>query len=296
MSNVVLWLRPDVLCKADNTRAQHNASQLLLRLPDETKAQIWKLLCGTHLVHVSEADRDPEDQASKRHEFMSAKCYAKVSDEDIEQEFLADLDDRERIPTYAELHDHCSYDQNVWPEPIDLRWMRSCRQIYNESQQLPYSLYTFSFSKSSTLHSFVNHLARFDLHIRLRRIRLAVKCRRAEQESHDWAKAIRLMKKKCVNLDTMHVHWIQSIYSDLYFKLAPGTKNEDLPKAPLYQALLALTQSNLKRFTFVISESGSNQDNWSMEQKHKWALLVKKAVLKETSPSAKKIMPRQSEH
>ena len=123
------------------TRAQHNASQPLLRLPDETKAQIWKLVCGEHLLHMEqdESDDDTIDQARKWPKLVSKRCYAKATEEEIEKEFLADSDDGLAISQYVTIHENCSYDQNVWPASIDLRWMRTCRQIYNESIQLPLS-------------------------------------------------------------------------------------------------------------------------------------------------------------
>ena len=110
-----------------------------------------------------------------------------------------------------------------------------------------------------------------------------------ERTSLDWLTAVRLMKKKCVNLDTVHVNWVQNSMPDTGLQLVLGTEDEFVPRSKFFPVLMILSQLSLKRFTLVIT-SGEYQRRfpgraWSLEQKHKWALHVKNAGPKKPKPS-----------
>ena len=73
----------------------------------------------------------------------------------------------------------CDLPQPRRPTSLNLSFLRSCRQIYDEARQIPYSTNTFSFDSAYVLDAFItalvrkgnqgshNHLAIRSLHLRI---------------------------------------------------------------------------------------------------------------------------------
>ena len=163
-----------VLILTDESTA-NNCQSLLLKLPREIQDQICKLVCGGNLLHFKLLENLREPQRRLCH----VECRSKITEDDAQASFYAS-----KSPWFDEVcanrHEECwssnffcdeSGRTRCWPT-LDLRFLRTCRQIYDVAKNLCYSTNMFSFDSLDLLIMFgkrvrwVSHIRSLRLHIR----------------------------------------------------------------------------------------------------------------------------------
>lgn len=150
----------------------------LLRLPAEIRLQIFELVFGGNTLHMEEYRRSVK----------ATVCKAKVSEDEAYENFkraaqrpmipfgygqrsLVDKNGRNTwlttsffcaeyrhyfVESWTSRHDECRGYVSRQGHGVDLRSLRTCRMIYQEMRDLPYSANTFCFEDTEMLVNFAN--------------------------------------------------------------------------------------------------------------------------------------------
>jgi len=136
-------------------RSQKNASSPLLRLPQEIKNHIYKLVLGDNFLHISA--RIGEDEMSTGS--CNGICRAEVLDADAEENFHRGGSSDWYIQGGADRNDGCS--NKAWSgeqRGLDISLLLVCSQVYSEAQYVVYSSNTFSFERPVFIRVFLHRL------------------------------------------------------------------------------------------------------------------------------------------
>ena len=245
-----------------------NAQSLLLRIPQEIKDHIYVLVCGGDLLHI---ELGPGWHLDGK--FCHSKCLATKTEEEAQKSF-----DASTSPWFDEAsanrHDGCTPNflgDVLGPisqrRILDLRFLRTCRQIYDEAKSFCYTANTFSFDHWYVFRSYVNtvnwasHLRSVRLYDRRELIGYVLPNREMLQG----------ISKKLTGLQTFIFDWEQLLVS--------GSRKYDQraeEASQLTKHLLCFAGAALKSVVIVISDTRrdfsspeitqcSQDDAWSQE-------------------------------
>ncbi|KAM0799970.1 hypothetical protein BDR22DRAFT_973360 [Usnea florida] len=183
-----------------------NAQAPLLRIPQEIKDHIYVLVCGGNLLHIRIASGNNPDI-----KFGHSKCLSTKTEEEAQKSF-----DASTSPWFDEVsvnrHDQCAPGfLGIVSGPIsqspamDLRFLRTCRQIYDEAKSFCYTANTFSFDSWVVFGHFVNMV---NWASNLRSIRLLNRSGTNGHEPPNW-KMLQDVSKKLTGLQTFMFDWEQ---------------------------------------------------------------------------------------
>lgn len=165
MSGVLIPPRSSILT---NESTAHNCQSLLLKLPQEIKGRIYELVCGGELLHFRFA---PKSKAHFQDKLCHYKCVSKTTEEDAQASF-----DASESPWFDDMCANRHKDCLLTPTKyfceasggtatyrrllgLDLRFLRTCQQIYDEAKNVCYKTNIFSFDDFNCLVSCVNKLS-----------------------------------------------------------------------------------------------------------------------------------------
>lgn len=259
----------------------------MLKLPIEIKNEIYELVCGGQLLHVSHYWPDNELK------FDVEICQAALSEQAAEDLFHAETNDVWFAGAVENRHRAC-FAGKRHPEKISTSLLATCRQVYTEARHIPYSTNTFGFWATSTLDEFTNYTKKLGHghHLEIRRVHLDVKVRKSDDERR-WKAAIaqylipRLpaVHRISINLDQSYATGVMGCRTPSEFE------NRHLSGNYLMSALLEIRKLSLNRATVVISDAGIIfgrrmdtdsvliQYRWTLAEKQVWARYIKDSIL-----------------
>ena len=127
---------------------ERNCQSFLLKLPQEIQDQIYKLVCGGNLLHLK---LDPNFR-KPQNKFCHVMCVSRITEDDAQASF-----DASTSPWFDEVcanrHERCYSIQHFCDKSgcirprltLDLRFLRTCRQIYDAAKIICYGTNIFSF-------------------------------------------------------------------------------------------------------------------------------------------------------
>lgn len=206
---------------------------------------------------------------------------------------------------HAICYDHDKFESTSWnhnhrssqndPKPVtdtslDLRFLRTCKQIYEEAKLVPYTSNTFSFSRPRSVRAFLVGDQLRGPFINARKIRkahfeLAI---RSGFDETAWASAMDVVASEVKSL--------QRVYVDIDYR--PSTtfltqRGYSNPTTnPFVRGLLQLRELPLRTVTIVLSDGEARfagalglsayleqQFRWSMAQKREWVEFMRYKLL-----------------
>ncbi|KAL2049453.1 hypothetical protein ABVK25_010248 [Lepraria finkii] len=123
---------------------EHNTSSLLLKLPQETKNQIYEVVCGGQFLHITKDLRLLSNHIRR----------AKTSEDRAQEKFDTGRGSKWDAADQINRHIHCKSSKKD-EQNLSISILLSCRQPYNEARLLPYPTNAFSFSEPRILLNFV---------------------------------------------------------------------------------------------------------------------------------------------
>ena len=267
-----------------------NAQSLLLRIPQEIKDHIYLLVCGGNLLHIETAS----GLLTPSINFCHSKCLSTRTEEDAQMSF-----DASTSPWFDEVnvnrHDKCAprffgdVSGLISQGPtLDLRFLRTCRQIHDEAKSFCYTANTFSFDDWSIFGHFVNTV-NWTSH--LRSVRLLDRSGTNGREP-PYREMLQEVSKKLTGLQTFVFDWKQFSFS--------GSRKYDQraeEATQLTKRLLCFAGAALKSVVVIISDdcfdssspgiTQSSQDDvrsqqlnrWTMEQKQEYSRFLRHAMI-----------------
>ena len=268
-----------------------NAQSLLLRIPQEIKDHIYVLVCGGNLLHIELAS----GLLPLSVKFCHSKCLSTKTEKDAQKSF-----DASTSPWFDEVsanrHDGCapnfSVDVSGPISPgrtLDLRFLRTCRQIYDEAKSFCYTANTFSFNNWSIFGLFVNTVNWTSL---IRSVRL-YHLSGANRHGSSNFEILQDASEKLTGLRTLMLDWEQlSISSSRKY----DQRAEEVTQ--LTKQLLCFAEATLKSVVVVISDTGYRDINsteitqfseddarpqqlnrWTMKQKQEYSRFLRHAMI-----------------
>ena len=268
-----------------------NSHSFLLRLPQEIQDQIYKLVCGGNLLHFEftpSVDEDP-------HKLCHSKCLSDITEDDAQARFFASTS-----PWFDEVcahrHLECgpskvSRNQFACMQrkfTLDLRFLRTCRQIYHTAKIVCYGTNIFSFDSLEVFMKF-GMTKSWTSHIRSLRLRI-----RSGNSSSGPAfpDLFEQVLGKLTGLRSIHIDLEQTFFDGLrtYDK---GAEEDSL----LTQQLLGFGGRALKAATVVISDArffdsrfvemwqvawdrrSQRHRRWTLTKKQEYAHFLRNALL-----------------
>ena len=251
------------------------------------------LVCGGNLLHITIAPG-----LNQNINFRHSKCLSTKTEEEAQKSF-----DASTSPWFDEVsvNRHCQCAPSflgVVSGPIsqsptlDLRFLRTCRQIYDEAKSFCYTANTFSFDDWIVLGHFVDTV---NWTSNLRSIRLLNRSGTNGREPPNWKipnwKMLQDASKKLTGLQTFMFDWKQlSFYGSRKY----NQRAEEATQ--LTKQLLCFAGLALKSVVVVISDAGfgditeitdflqdddeSEQLNrWTMKQKQEYSQFLRHAMM-----------------
>ena len=264
-----------------------NARSLLLSIPQEIKDRIYVLVCGGNLLHIEIASSLPNPDIN----FCHSKCLSTKTEEDAQRSFDASMS-----PWVDEVsanrHDECEPDFSDepisrWPT-LDLRFLRTCRQIYDEAKNFCYIANTFSFDDWVIFVEFVDTV-KWKSYIRS--VRLHIGCRNDGPLSSN-LRMLQDVSKDLTGLQTFIFDWEQ-----LSLSIVRKYDQRAEEASQLTKQLLWFAGAALKSVVVVISDTcwdpsfpgltRSSQDyarsqqrnRWTMKQKQEYSRFLRHAMI-----------------
>ena len=278
--------------QANLSRAQHNASSPLLRLPLEVKNLIYEFTFGGNVIHITQ---DPDEGTTK---FFNTICHALISEEEAEDNFNEETIHEWCVPANEDRHSCCRLKKRAnidngeeRPQTLRLSALRCCRQMYNEAHYVPYSTNTFSCVDPVTLQMFIRSLTQgsHENHLAVRSLFLEMVFVRYYHSR--WRKTLKTCAKHLKNLKNVNISlewncrfWIYGGGSPANFDV-----NSRNWQTPVISDILVLKQLPLESATLVISDdylrwpqrtSLGGSARWTLEEKQEWARYTKDLILK----------------
>ena len=226
-----------------------NAQSLLLRLPQEIKNHIYVLVCGGDLLHFKFASSVSKPRVQFRH----AKCLSTAMEEDTQTNF-----DSSKSPWFDEVnanrHEDCCSPKIFCDVSgrisrrltLDLRFLRTCRQIYDEANNVCYTANIFSFDNWNVFGKFlktvswVSHIRSIHLRIRSATNRYGPSTRETLQYIYSKLTGLRSIY---IDLEQLHIFRI------------PMYDQGSEEASHLTEQLLCFAGTGLKNTTVVISDA-----------------------------------------
>ena len=266
-----------------------NAQSLLLRIPQEIKDRIYVLVCGGNLLHIRYTSGSNPDT-----KFSHSKCLSTKTEQDAQRSF-----DASTSPWLDEVsvnrHNECGPDfLGEMPGPIsrrrtlDLRFLRTCRQIYDEAKSFCYTENTFSFDYWLLFGHFVTTV-KWTSYIRSVHL-----CYHSGTNAHVpfSRELLQLVSEKLTGLRMFAFDWEQFLvcHSRKYDQRAEEASQ-------LTKQLVCFAGPALKSVVVVISDGGfdstspvitqSSQDDarsqqlnrWTMKQKQEYSQFLRRALI-----------------
>ena len=278
------------MLKLTDHSTMKNARSLLLRIPQEIKDYIYLLVCGGNLLHIEIASGLLDPGIKFRH----SKCLSTKTEQDAQRSF-----DASTSPWFDEgsvnRHDECApkFSGDVSGRisrrcTLDLRFLRTCRQIYDEAKSFCYTANTFSFDKWSVFGQFVN-TEKWASYIRSVRLYARRGTNGHGPPNHEMLQSA---SKKLTGLQTFIFDWEQVCLSGsrMYDQRAEAATQ-------LTKQLLCFAGAALKSVVVVISDeefdpsspgiTQSSQDDalsqqlnrWTMKQKQEYSRFLRHAMI-----------------
>lgn len=271
-----------------------NAKSLLLRLPQEIKDHIYVLICGGGLFHV-ELD---SSVSNPNFPFCQTQCLSKTTEEDAQASF-----DASKSPWFDEVnanrHEDCCSPKifcdvsgrNIRRLTLDLRFLRTCRQIYNEAKIFYYTANTFSFDE---WHVFSRFLKTVSWVSYIRSIHLQF-LNGANGDGPSMEDTLRDISSKLTGLRRIYIDL------DLVYMCRTRRYSQDFDEArELTEQLLCFAGTALKAAAVVISDArfchygnpetkttqslrddarSQELGRWTMAQKQEYSQFLRNAIL-----------------
>ena len=171
--STLLILRIALILMIESTAS--NCQSLLLKLPQEIQVCIYGAVCGGNLLHFYFTP----DSYNCRRKLCYVMCLSNITEDEAQASFCASTS-----PWFDEVcanrHEQCSPQKLLysksnsipwWRLTLDLRFLRTCRHIYNAAKDLCYRTNIFSFDslevfmKFGTRMSWVSHIRNLRLRI-----------------------------------------------------------------------------------------------------------------------------------
>lgn len=163
MSGVLISQKRSILM---NDSTANNCQSLLLKLPQEIKDRIYEFVCGGELLHFRFASKS---KAHSQDKLCHHKCLSKTTEEDAQANFDASespwlhhiCSKRHRDCLLTPTEYLCEASGGTAAQRrlvgLDLRFLRTCHQIYDEAKDVCYKTNIFSFDDLVCLLSCVNN-------------------------------------------------------------------------------------------------------------------------------------------
>ncbi|KAL9076184.1 MAG: hypothetical protein Q9161_001231 [Pseudevernia consocians] len=271
--------------------AEHNASSLLLMLPQEVKNRIYHFVCGGHMVHILQNDQNHVHvHGDDSVELSHATCIEPLSEEQVQNEFdSADLDVVAwNIAAAEDRHEVChgpppTQKDGHKPNQLSLTFLRSCRQIYLEANMVPYTDNTFAINCNDTLERFARVRFQNKQNLAIRSLCLSIsvkhKCS-VDIWTYSINKAV-LKRLKCVrrlylNLGQIYCGCCIDVcgYEGSEMTERQGNMFKMFRKLPLNEVTLVIDDS-----MFMV---GVNPHHYHrMEQRYRWTMKQKQDFSKD---------------
>ena len=248
------------------------------------------LVCGGDLLHIRIASGNNPDI-----KFDHNKCLSTKKEEEAQKSF-----DASTSPWFDEVsvdrHDECAPNfLGDIPGPIsrmsalDLRFLRTCRQIYDEAKSFCYTANIFSFESRIVFGHFVNMV---NWASSLRSIRLLNRSGTNGREHPNW-RTLQNVSKKLTGLQTFIFDWEQSPSYDSRKYNQRAEEATQLTKQLLCFAGVALKSVVVvisdAEFDYITSPDATqfSQDDdesqqlnrWTMKQKQEYSQFLRHAMI-----------------
>ncbi len=256
---------------------------------------IWEIILGGEFVHIK-ASRSPERMSSK-FKIKGQICHAKISEDEVQQMY-----DSENVePVYWKEGNHHNVCRNAFfgygacQKNLEVDLLRSCRQIYNEAQRIPYTSNTFSFNNPDRLKDFIHFLSESgnSHNLSMRKLHLAMRDTYATLKTK-WHATIRLAVQQLKHLQQVNFNLYLSMgllessnkRPELY-----GNGQRILSEYKITSAIEEMQKLPLQRATCVIYDTWFesidriNDDHFccSLADQKKFASIVKEYILRSST-------------
>ncbi len=277
--------------------ARKNAESPFLRLPLELKTRIYEFVCGGQIVHMNTAQRG----GGLSHRL----CHEELSEEEAQKKF----DTSEAVwyvPETADRHTECCARRdpiafgpafmNSYKLPpnemLETNILYCCRQVYLESQFVPYYANTFSFYSAGLLRQFCCQIPwRYKKVIRSLHMELKISVR-GNEDTEDWNRAFRTMTNSLKYLQRLHISmelvssvvWychadrVPAEKSMLSHILQAGKLDLNVVTVVLWDSHFRDEWSRMQWFEDVENEY-ERLERWTLAQKQEWSRYVRNALL-----------------
>lgn len=267
-----------------------NAQSILLRLPQEIKDHIYVLVCGGELLHFKFAPSVSKSKVQFRH----AKCLSKTTKEDAQASFDASKSPWfDEVNTYS--HEICCFvdvsERISRKLTLDLRFLRTCRQIYDEAKTFCYTANTFSFDDWYIFSRFLKTVSWVSY---IRSIYLRIK-NGANGRGPFIEDTLQDVSSKLTGLRRIHID-----LEMIHMSTTRGYCQEVDEASELTEQLLRFAGKALKTATVIISDArfcdyhnpetkttqspaddtrSQELGRWTMTQKQEYSRLLRNAIL-----------------
>lgn len=271
-------------------KPHNNAESPFLRLPLELKTRIYEYVCGGKTIHIEWHDRRlshylcdiefSEEEAQKKFDASEEVWYA-VETVDRHLCCCTDTIFNFECRPCRDLRDHFNSHTK-----LDISLLFCCRQMYLESNLVPYYANTFSFGSPFSLTSFCHLMPmRFKRVIRGLHVRPIVI--NTELYTQVWHTAFGSVTASLTGLQRLHITMELFPYGQ-YLSASPQGPDEK----SMLSTILQVGKLNLKAATVVLSDSHFTHDlsvfrirerekdeRWTLAQKQEWSRYLRKALL-----------------
>ena len=269
-----------------------DSQSLLLGLPKEIKNHIYVLVCGGDLLHIKFASGVSKPKVQFRH----AKCLSKTTEEDAQASF-----DTSTSPWFDEVnanrHEDCCSPKNFCDVSgrmtrrltLDLRFLRTCRKIYDEAKNVCYTANIFSFDSWNVFGKFLKTVS-WVSHIRSIHLRI---CSGTTGDGPSTREALQDVSSKLTGLQRIHID-LEQFHISRSRRYDRGAEEA----SHLTEQLLCFAGRALKTTAVIISDArfcdfnvpettkypwddgrSLRLDRWTMLQKQEYSQFLRNAIL-----------------
>ena len=281
-----------IILMLTNESTASNRHSFLLRLPQEIQDQIFKLVCGGNLLHIKFAPNTRNPRTS----FCHVLCISNITENEAQASFYASTS-----PWFDEVcanrHEACCSTKLfrdlsgcIWGRlTLDLRFLRTCRQIYDAAMSICYTTNIFSFGSLRVFMMFGKTVSWVP---RIRSLRLRVQCVNNGSEPAS-SEALKQALGNFTGVKSIHID-LEQVFFDNTRTYDKKVEENSL----LTQQLLGFGGKALKAAAVIISDArfcDSNflertqvsQDDerslrrrrWTLTEKQEYAHFLRNALL-----------------